>query len=86
MEICLTHNKQYCYIEYDKYFLTCGTCEFEEQYIEGENMKIINRERGTGKTAMLVCHKKVYKTDYANQKIKSKYCPNCGVVMNLEGE
>lgn len=24
-----------------------------------------------------VCHKKVYKEDYANQKIKSKFCPNC---------
>ena len=33
-----------------------------------------------------VCHKKVYKTDYANQKIKSKYCPNCGAIMDLEGE
>ena len=28
-----------------------------------------------------VCHKKVYKTDYANQKIKSNYCPNCGADM-----
>ena len=49
-------------------------------------MKIINRERGTGKTAMLVCNKKVYKLNYANQKLKSKYCPNCGAVMDLEGE
>lgn len=29
-----------------------------------------------------VCNKKVYKTDYANQKIKSKYCPNCGSIMD----
>lgn len=28
-----------------------------------------------------VCHKKVYKEDYANQKIKSKFCPNCGARM-----
>ena len=49
-------------------------------------MKIINREQGTGKTAMLVCNKKVYKLNYANQKLKSKYCPNCGAVMDLEGE
>ena len=28
-----------------------------------------------------VCHKKVYKTNYANQKLKSKYCPNCGADM-----
>ena len=32
-----------------------------------------------------VCHKKVYKTDYANQRIKSKYCPNCGARMDLNG-
>ncbi len=25
-----------------------------------------------------VCSKKVYRTEYANQKVKSKYCPNCG--------
>ena len=23
------------------------------------------------------CHKKVYRKDYANQKVKSNYCPNC---------
>lgn len=31
-----------------------------------------------------ICGKKVYKADYANQKIKSKYCPNCGATMDLE--
>lgn len=29
-----------------------------------------------------VCNKKVYKTNYANQKIKSNYCPNCGAKMD----
>lgn len=29
-----------------------------------------------------ICHKKVYKSDYANQKIKSKFCPNCGAIMD----
>lgn len=33
-----------------------------------------------------VCHKKVYKEDYANQKLKSKYCPNCGAIMDLDFE
>lgn len=28
------------------------------------------------------CTKKVYKTNYANQKLKSKYCPNCGAQMD----
>ena len=30
------------------------------------------------------CHKKIYKKDYANQKLKSKYCPNCGKKMSKE--
>lgn len=30
------------------------------------------------------CHKKVYKKCYANQKLKSKYCPNCGTKMDGE--
>lgn len=25
-----------------------------------------------------ICHKKVYQKEYANQKVKSPYCPNCG--------
>ena len=29
------------------------------------------------------CHKKVYKKCYANQKIKSKFCPHCGA--NMDG-
>ena len=33
-----------------------------------------------------VCSKKVYRTDYANKKIKSKYCPNCGSIMDKEFE
>ena len=30
------------------------------------------------------CHKKVYKKDYANQKLKSKFCPNCGKKMGRD--
>lgn len=33
-----------------------------------------------------VCNKKVYKEEYANQKIKSKYCPNCGAIMDEDFE
>ena len=28
-----------------------------------------------------VCGEKVYNADYANQKLKSKFCPNCGSKM-----
>jgi len=31
-----------------------------------------------------VCHKKVYKDEYANQKVKSPYCPNCEARMDGE--
>lgn len=29
-----------------------------------------------------VCNKKIYITNYINQKIKSKICPNCGAKMD----
>ena len=29
-----------------------------------------------------VCNKKVYKEHYANVKEKSKFCPNCGAIMD----
>lgn len=35
-----------------------------------------------------ICHKKVYKEDYAwcnrKNKVRSPYCPNCGAEMDLE--
>ena len=33
-----------------------------------------------------ICNKKVYKENYANVKIKSKYCPHCGSIMDGEFE
>ena len=27
------------------------------------------------------CHKKIYRAEYANQKVKSNYCPNCTTKM-----
>lgn len=31
-----------------------------------------------------VCHKKVYKVEYANKRFKAKCCPNCGAKMDKE--
>lgn len=28
-----------------------------------------------------ICYKKVFREQYANQKIKSNFCPNCGAMM-----
>lgn len=33
-----------------------------------------------------VCNKKVYRKEYANQKVKSNYCPNCGSKMTDGGK
>lgn len=37
-----------------------------------------------------ICHKKVYKEDYAwcnrKNKVRSPYCPNCGSKMDLEDD
>ena len=32
------------------------------------------------------CHKKIYRAEYANQKVKSNFCPNCGAKMELEAD
>ena len=72
-----------------------GKCISIENCMHKE--KTYNNERKHGHWMLLddcsnagiycsVCHKKVYRTDYANQKIKSKYCPNCGSIMDEEFE
>ena len=56
-----------------------------------DNAKEINRKHGhwfaldecaNEGVYCSVCNKKVYKLNYANQKLKSKYCPNCGAIMD----
>ena len=72
-----------------------GQCISIENCMHKE--EVYNNERKHGHWMLLdecsnagvycsVCHKKVYRTDYANQKIKSKYCPNCGSIMDEEFE
>lgn len=72
-----------------------GQCISIENCMHKE--EVYNNERKQGHWMLLdecsnagvycsICHKKVYRTDYANQKIKSKYCPNCGSIMDEEFE
>lgn len=72
--------------------------EFDNDYADGITDKLPTanvQEVRHGKWILLnecanegiycsACHKKVYQTDYANQKLKSNYCPNCGAKMDKE--
>ena len=79
---CLEHN----------YNVAVSFNENQARYIE--NLGVLESEslRPKGRWVVLdecansgvycsVCHKKVYKEEYANQKLKANYCPNCGAKM-----
>lgn len=57
----------------------------EEKSVKHGHWKLLDECSNAG-VYCSVCSKKVYRTDYANQKIKSKYCPNCGSIMDEEFE
>ena len=57
----------------------------EEKPIKHGSWKMLDECSNAG-VYCSACSKKVYKSNYANQKIKSKYCPNCGAIMDLNGE
>lgn len=72
-------------------------CKLEEVCKENEDLKINNNDLVVikhGKWQVLdncsnegvycsVYQKKVYRKSYANQKVKSNFCPNCGAKMDL---
>lgn len=54
--------------------------------LDKENRKhghwvLLNKCSNTGAYCS-ICHKKIYKMNYANQSYISKFCPNCGAVMD----
>ena len=73
-------------------------CELDKVRKENADLKINNNDLVVikhGKWQVLdncsnegvycsVCQKKVYCKSYANQKVKSNFCPNCGAKMDLE--
>lgn len=73
-------------------------CELDKVRKENADLKINNNDLVVikhGKWQVLdncsnegvycsVCQKKVYRKSYANQKVKSNFCPNCGAKMDLE--
>ena len=72
-------------------YSSCIDCSYKNRFEKMKN--IVKEDVKHGEWQLLdecsnegvycsVCHKKVYRTDYANQKIKSKYCPNCGARMD----
>ena len=74
--------------KYEECNKDCGDCEaynIETDTVKHGSWFLLDECANEG-VYCSVCHKKVYKTDYANQKIKSKYCPNCGAIMDLDGE
>ena len=74
--------------QYEECYKDCGDCEaynIETDTVKHGSWFLLDECANEG-VYCSVCHKKVYKTDYANQKIKSKYCPNCGAIMDLDGE
>lgn len=72
-------------------------CELDKVRKENADLKINNNDLVVikhGKWQVLdncsnegvycsVCQKKVYRKSYANQKVKSNFCPNCGAKMDL---
>lgn len=73
--------------------MNCGGCDGARQSLTCIYLAIkALEERPTGYWFLLDecsnegvycsnCRKKVYRVEYANQKVKSNYCPNCGARM-----
>ena len=73
-------------------------CELDKVRKENADLKINNNDLVVikhGKWQVLdncsnegvycsVCQKKVYRKSYANHKVKSNFCPNCGAKMDFE--
>ena len=76
-----------CVADYDPCDLECvyGYCA-ERIYCAGyrkqsEGEWVLLEECANEGVYCSVCHKKVYRKEYANQKVMSPYCPNCGAKM-----
>lgn len=60
------------------YHLLTGGAELMEQHGHWYTLT----ECANAGTYCSVCNKKVYKEHYANVKEKSRFCPNCGAIMD----
>ena len=64
--------------------LYCDDCGAWQRWLGKDELRAF--EHSQKSQLPKVCNKKVYKLNYANQKLKSKYCPNCGAIMDEKKE
>ena len=75
-----------CHDDDDKRALTyCSEFKAKSDYVKRERGEwhLLDECANEG-VYCSVCHKKVYRVNYANQKLKSNFCPNCGADMRKE--
>ena len=83
-----------CGNDYNGKCYNCYTAAFIEQYQAADVAPVVRgkwnilTECANEGVYCSVCHKKVYRADYArcanSNKLRSNYCPNCGARMDGE--
>lgn len=78
---CLPHIDNATAVEQECYITGAQWNEFMEEHKRPHGEWFLLDECSNEGVYCSNCHKKVYRVEYANQKVKSNYCPNCGADM-----